>query len=146
MKSTLRVVPALAVPAVIALAAGLATGARGGDDSPILTIMGQVHARNRALGKGLRATAAPDRKAMATDAESLIRLGKEARRLTEPARERGKSQQDWTRAVDDFLRASDELARDLAEPRGSRPRALSSYQKLQKTCVNCHSAFREEAD
>jgi hypothetical protein len=79
---------------------------------------------------------------MAVDAAALIRLGKEARMLTEPARERRTSQQDWTRAVDDFLRASNDFARVIAAPGSARPRAMQSYQKIQKTCVHCHSAFR----
>jgi hypothetical protein len=58
---------------------------------------------------------------MAADAASLIRLGKEARMLTEPVQERKKSQQDWTRAVDDFLRASDDFARVITNPGSSRP-------------------------
>jgi hypothetical protein len=51
MKPLFRRVPLVAV----VLAAGLATGARGGDDSPVHKIMDQVHTRNRAIGKGLRA-------------------------------------------------------------------------------------------
>ena len=78
--------------------------------------------------------------------ESPIQLGKKARTLTGPARERKKSQQEWIRTVDDFLRASEEFAKFIADPGSSRPRATQSYQKLQKTCINCHSAFRGEAD
>jgi hypothetical protein len=147
MKRNFRGVPALATLGAAVLAAGLMTGAEGGDDSPIHEIMDQVHTRNRAIGKGLlSATAleASGRTSMAADAASLIRLGKQARTLTEPARERKKSQQDWTRAVDDFLRASDDLAKVIADPGSSRPHATRSYQKLQKTCANCHSTFREE--
>src|SRR5262249_27421006 len=78
------------------------------------------------------------------DAESLIRLGKEARSLAEPARERKKSQQDWTRAVDNFLRASEDFARIIADKGSGRAQATQSYQKLQRTCTHCHGAFREE--
>jgi hypothetical protein len=48
--------------------------------------------------------------------------------------------------VDDFLRSSEELARVIADPRSSRPRAIQSYQELQKTCIKCHYTFRDEAD
>jgi hypothetical protein len=48
--------------------------------------------------------------------------------------------------VDDFLRASEEFARVIADPGSSQPRAKQSYHKLQKTCINCHSAFREGAN
>jgi hypothetical protein len=149
MKAKFRRMPALAGLLAVLLAAGLAHGARDGDDSPIQEIMGQVQTRNRAIGKGLRipsALAAAGRKGLAADAAILVQLGKEARNLTGPARERKKSKQEWIRSVDDFLRASEEFARIVADPESSRPRATQSYQKLQKTCVNCHSAFREEAD
>jgi hypothetical protein len=149
MKTNFRRMQALAGLRAVLLAAGLAHGARGGDDSPIQKIMEQVHTRNRAIGKGLRipsALEAAGRKGLAADAASLVQLGKEARTLTGPARERKKSQREWTRTVDDFLRASEEFARVIADPGSSRPRATQSYQKLQKTCINCHSAFREEAD
>jgi len=132
----------------VMLAVALTPGARGGDDSPIQKIMEQVQTRSRAIGKGLRIPLAPEvagRKRLAADAASLVRLGKEARTLTRPARERKKSQQEWTRMVDDFLRESEELARVIADPGSSRTRATQSYQKVQKTCVNCHSAFREGA-
>lgn len=131
------------------LAPGLAHGARGGDDPPIQKIMEQVHTRNRAIGKGLRtpsALEAAGRKGLAADAASLVQLGKEARTLTGPAQERKKPQQEWIRTVDDFLRASEDFGRVIADPGSSRLRATQSYQKLQKTCVNCHSAFREEVD
>jgi hypothetical protein len=139
--------PAPATLVATVLAAGLTTGTKGGDDSPIHQIMDQVLTRNRAIGKRLRsptALEAAGRKAMAADVAFLIGLGKEARALTEPARERKNSQQDWTRAVDNFLRASEDLARIIADEGSSRPQATQSYQKLQKTCANCHSAFREE--
>ena len=54
MKTKYRRMPGLAGLVAVLLAAGLAPGARGGDDSPIQTIMEQVHTRNRAIGKGLR--------------------------------------------------------------------------------------------
>jgi cytochrome c556 len=142
-----RGLPALATLVAAVLAAGLTTGTKGGDDSPIHQIMDQVLTRNRAIGKRLRSPTALDaagRKAMAADAASLIRLGKEARTHAEPARERKKSQQDWTRAVDNFLRASEDFARIIADEGSGRSPATQSYQKLQKTCTNCHSAFREE--
>jgi hypothetical protein len=134
------------VAVFLAAAVALTPGARGGDDSAILKIMEQVHTRNRAIGKGLRTTFAHEaagRKTLAADAASLVQLGKEARTLTGPARERKKSQEEWTRTVDGFVRASEELARVIAEPGSSQPRAKQSYQQLQKTCINCHSTFRE---
>jgi hypothetical protein len=135
----------------MALAAGLALPpvARAGDDSAILKIMEEVNTRNRAIGKGLRVSFAPepaDRKTLAAHAASLVQLGKEARTLTGPARERNKSQPEWTRSVDAFLRASEGFARVIAEPGLSQARAKQSYQNIQKTCINCHSTFREEAD
>ncbi len=149
MKTTCRWMPAFAGLITILLAAGLGSAATAGDDSPIQEIMEQVQARNRAIGKGLRvptALEAAGRKRLAADAASLVELGKEARTLTGPARERKKPQQEWAQKVDDFLRASEEFARVIADPGSSRPQATRSYQTLQKTCVNCHSAFRGEAD
>jgi hypothetical protein len=131
------------------LAAGPALADRGADESPIQEIMEQVHGRNRAIGKALRGPSALEeasRKRLAAEAESLVRLGKEARTLTEPAREQKKPQQEWTRTVDDFLRASEEFAGVIADSASSRPRAMQSYQRLQRTCVNCHSRFREGAE
>jgi cytochrome c556 len=147
MTIMLRGAPALATLVAIALAAGLTTRTKGGDESPIDQIMNQVLTRNRAIGKRLRSATALEaagRKAMAADAASLTGLGKEARALTEPARERKKSQQDWAKAVDNFLRASGDFARIIADEGASRSQVTQSYQKLQKTCANCHSAFREE--
>ena len=146
MKTKFRRMPALAGLLAALLAAGLAHGARDGDDSPIQEIMERVQTRNRAIGKGLRisfATEQAGRKTLAADAASLVQLGKEARTLTGPARERKKSQQEWTRTVDAFLVASEDLAKVIADPGSSQPRAKQSYQKLQKTCITCHSAFRE---
>jgi cytochrome c' len=151
MTTTCRGMPAVAGFAAVSLATVLALppGARGGDELAIEKIMEQVHTRNRAIGKGLRIAFAPEaagRKALAADAATLFTLGKEARTLTEPARERKKSQQEWTQKVDAFLRATEEFAEVIADPKSSQPRATNSYQKLQKTCLNCHSAFREGAD
>jgi cytochrome c556 len=144
-----RGVSAPAVLVALASAAGLASAARGGDDSPIQRIMDQVHTRNRAIGKRLRdptALGATDRERMAENAVTLISLGKEARGLTEPARERKKSHQDWARAADNFLREADEFAGVIADPGTSQSRAAKSYRKLQTTCTNCHNTFRGEAD
>jgi cytochrome c556 len=145
MKTKFRPMAALAGLLAVLLAAGLAHGARD-DDSPIQEIMEQVHTRNRAIGKRLRtpsALEAASRKGLAADAASLVQLGKKARTLTGPARERKQSQREWFRAVDDFLRASQDFAKVIADPGSSRPRATQSYQKLQKTCITCHSGFRE---
>jgi hypothetical protein len=86
--------PALLVPLV--LAAGLATGA-GGDEPPIQPIMEQIHTRNRAIARVLRsptALEAAGRQELAVDAAFLVRLGKEARGLTEPANEQKRSRRD----------------------------------------------------
>ena len=149
MKVKYRQMPALAGLVAVLLAAGLGPGTRADDDSPIQEIMEQFQARNRVIGKGLRvpsALEAAGRKGLAAEAASLVKLGKKARTLTGPARERKKPQQEWTQKVNDFLRASEEFARVIADPGSSRPQATRFYQKLQKTCVNCHSAFRGEAD
>ena len=149
MKTSCRRMPSLAGLVAIFLTAALAPRSSGGDESTIEKIMEQVHTRNRAIGKGLRITLAPEaagRKGLAADTASLVQLGKQARTLTGPARERKKSQQEWTQKVDEFLRALDEFARVIADPGSSQPRAKESYKKLQKTCINCHSAFRGETD
>src|SRR5438067_1907624 len=111
METTFRRIPAVSGLVAVLLAAALAPEARCGDDSAILKVMEQVNTRNRAIGKGLRITFAPEsagRKTLAADAASLVQLGKEARTLTGPARQRKKPQQEWIRTVDDFLRASEE--------------------------------------
>jgi hypothetical protein len=149
MNTKCRRMLALAGLVALFLAEALAPGARGGDESEILKIMEQVNTTNRAIGKRLRisfSTEAAGREALAADAASLVQLGKDARTLTGPARERRKPQQEWTRTVDDFLRASEEFARVIAEPGSSEARAKQSYQKLQKSCIHCHSAFRGEVD
>jgi hypothetical protein len=149
MRPKFRGAPPPAVLVALVLAAGLAAWAGGGGDSPIQEIMDQIHTRNRAIAKGLRAPTALEaagREAIATDAASLVRLGKEARRHSEPTRERKKPQQDWTRAADNFLRAANDFSRVIADPGASRPQVTRSYQKLQKTCTDCHAAFREELD
>jgi cytochrome c556 len=142
MNRKLRIAPAAAKLVAIVLAVVLASGTSARDESPIQKIMDQVQTRNRAIGKGLRPATAIDRKALAAAAASLIRLGKDARMLTDPAKERMKPQQEWTLAVDDFIRASNDFAKVIAAPNTSRPEARQSYQKLQKTCANCHSTFR----
>jgi hypothetical protein len=145
MKTKFGWLPAVAWPVAVLLAAGLARAARGGGDSPLRKLMEQIHTRNRAIGKGLRRPAAleaADRNLLAANAASLIQLGKEARTLTGPAQQRKKSQHEWTRTVDDFLRATEKFASVIADPKTSRHRATQSYQQLQKTCINCHSAFR----
>jgi cytochrome c556 len=48
--------------------------------------------------------------------------------------------------VDRFVRASEDFARIVADEATDAPRAKESYQKLQKTCTSCHSAFRAETD
>jgi cytochrome c556 len=146
MKTKFRHMPAPALARLLSalLASGLAHGASDGDDPTIQEIMQQVHVKNRAIGKGLRVPPALDaarRKGLAADAASLVQLGKKARPLTGPAGERKKSQEEWTRTVDGFLRASEEFAKVIADRGSSQPRATQSYQKLQSTCINCHSAF-----
>jgi hypothetical protein len=145
MKTRFRPKSALAWIVAVWLAAGRALLGRGGDEPAIQSIMEQVQQRNRVIAEALRAPSAFDaagRKRLAAEAESLVRLGEEARTSTEPARQQKKPQQEWTRRVDDFLRASEEFAGVIADSGSSRPRAIESYKKLQRTCINCHSAFR----
>jgi cytochrome c556 len=145
----LQQMPPLAGLLATCLAVGSALADPGGDEPPIQKIMEQVHQRNRAIGKALRGSSALDasgRKKLAAEAGSLVRLGKEARLLTEPARDRKKPQEEWTRTADDFRQESEEFARVIVDPKSSRPQAIQVYQKLQRTCVNCHSGFREGAD
>jgi hypothetical protein len=149
MTKKFRAMPVLTGLIAVLLAAALVSSARGGDDLSIEKIMEQVQARNRALGTGLRARSALEasgRKKLAADAAFLVQLGKEARTLTGPARVRKKSQQEWARTVDGFLRSSEEFAKVIADPESSRVQSMKSYQKIQKTCLNCHVAFREQVD
>jgi cytochrome c556 len=147
MMQKLNGVAALAT-LVSVLLAGLEP-ASSRDDTSIQSIMNRIQTRSRAIGKALRAPTALEaagRKRLAADTASLVRLGKEARALTEPAQERKRSQEDWKKAVDDFLRASDELAKVIADPESDQPRMTQSFQTLQKTCTRCHTTFREDDD
>jgi hypothetical protein len=149
MRTIFRQIPVLAGLVAMSLDAGLALETRGRAEPAILQIMEQVHRRNRAIGRALPAASAlkaDSRKGLASDAASLVRLATQARTLAEPARERKKPQQEWTQRANDFVRSSEELVRVIADPGFPRDRAIQSYQKLQRTCVNCHSAFREGAD
>jgi hypothetical protein len=136
----------LALLATLVLAGGVALPSKAGDESAITTIMEQVQARNRAIGKALRADTAlgeGGRRSVATDAKSLVRLAKEARALADPAREKNKPQGDWTRLVDGLIQASDDFARGVTDPTFARPQVEKSYQRIQKACAQCHATFRE---
>jgi hypothetical protein len=149
MNTMFRRMAALARLLAASLAAGLAFASTGGDEPPIQTIMEQVHQKNRAIGQSLRAGSAldaPGRKRLTAAAASMVQLGKQARALEEPARGRKKAQQEWTRTADEFVRAWEAFAGIVADPGSSKTRAIQSYQKLQGTCVRCHSTFREGAD
>jgi hypothetical protein len=147
LAAKLRGVSARAVIVVLAFAAGLGAEAGGGDDPPMQKILDQIHTRNRPIGKRLRystALEATDRVRMADNAATPIRLGTEARELTEPARERKKSQQDWARAASDFLRAADEFNGVIADPRTSQPRAAQSYKKASDDLHQLSQHFPRE--
>ena len=132
---------AAAVTAVTLAASGLALA---DDDSPLHKLMEKVSANNNAITKGVRTAVAYKKaqKDLASRAEELVKLGKEARGETEPAKKQKKSQAEWTKLMDDYITEAEALHSVLAKSETTQVQAKAAHKKVKASCTACHNVFR----
>ncbi len=138
--------------AVFAVTAGLVAGlgalrSRAADDgkekSPLAKIMVKVEAETKAIGD-VTASAAKFKKTGAERigpaAEKLVEYGKETRKFTEPAEAQKQPIAKWNAMTDEYIAASEKMSK--AAKKGELRDLRKAMTDLNKTCTNCHGAFR----
>src|SRR4051794_15529429 len=140
----------LTMAAITAMVTGLAMAQD--EDSPLHKIMEQVNAKNLAVTKGVRTAVAfkKSQKDVATSAEDLAKLAKEARGLGADPVKKAKDVKDggtkWNELMDSFASASDNLAKVAGMPGATQVQAKEAHTAVKKTCTECHAVFRIEEE
>ena len=136
--------------ATVGAVALLTTGITIADDenSPVHKIMEKVQKDHNAITKALRTPVAfkKAQKDIATKAEELAKLGKEARAYKEPAAEQKQPYEKWTALMDDFVTASENFAKEAGKDGIQQPQAKAAYKSVQQSCSACHMIFRKDED
>ena len=137
---------AAAVAAVVVAAAGLSFA---DEDSPMHQLMEKVTKDNNAIGKAVRSAVSykKSQKDLPALAESLVKLGKEARDLPDAKKEvekAKKSMGEWTGLMDDFIKKTEDFKSLVSKPGTTQSQAKSSHTQVKTACANCHTVFRLE--
>ncbi len=128
----------------------LTLGIAGADDedSPLHKIMEKVQAKNLLITKGVRTKVAfvKAQKDVATSAEDLVTLAKEARELGKDVIKKAKNvpnaQGKWNELMDAFAVSSDHLAKVAGKSGATHEQAKEAFAAVKKVCADCHKDFR----
>jgi cytochrome c556 len=132
---------AVAVTALCLTATGLSYA---DEDSPLHKLMEKVSAKNNAITKGTRTVAAYKKaqKDLASLADELVKLGKEARPIKDAADKQKKPVSEWTKLMDDFIQKSELLKTSLDKSTTTQQQAKTAHTAVKAACTNCHNVFR----
>lgn len=136
---------AAAVTAVFFAAAGLSFA---DEDSPLHKLMEKVSAKNNAITKGVRTGPAfkKAQKDLASYADEMIKLGKEAREDKGPAEKQKKTLAEWTKLMDDYIAKTESFRQVVAKSDAKQAEAKSAHNQVKASCTACHNVFRVEED
>ena len=117
-----------------------------GDDkekSPLGKIMVKMEEETKAI-RDVTASAAKFKKVGAKGigpaAAKLVEYGKESKKFKEPAEEQKQPLAKWNAMSDEYVTASEGIAK--AAEKGELRDLRKAVTALEKTCTNCHGAFR----
>jgi cytochrome c556 len=122
------------------------------EDSPLHKIMEQVNKHNLAITKGVRTAVAYKKaqKDVATSAEELVKLSKEARTHGKDVIKKAKDVPDadkkWNELMASFTSSAQNLAQVAAKSSATQADAKSAHTALKKVCTECHNVFRIEEE
>lgn len=152
-----------AVVATLVAASGLASGlARAQDqekhketETPLGKIMEKVQKQNIAITKATRNAASfkKNQKEVEKSAAELAKLAKDGKPLKEAYLKNAKEETDpkkrqekWDEFMDAFAKTSKDLAVAAAKDGATQKQAKDLFQSVKKTCSDCHTVFRVEAE
>lgn len=132
----------------VALTFSLTAFSVADDESPLEKQMSTINAKTKAIKNATKTPAAwkKDGKSVVKNAEEISRLGKEARKEKGPAEQQKKTFDEWTKLMDDMIKASDDLAVLAAKTNATQPQAKDAFNKLNKSCSDCHAVFRVDEE
>lgn len=145
----------VAVATMFSLSA-LVAGISLADDEggPLHELMEKVNKSSNAIKKATR-TAVAYKKAqanneIATNAEELIKLSKEARGMGKEAAKKAKTVKDaetqWTTLTDSFTKELQKFHSTASRSSTTQAEAKKAYGLVSQSCTNCHNVFRVEED
>lgn len=116
------------------------------DESPLAKLMEQVQNKTNAIRKATR-NAAEYKKAsgsIAKDAETIVKLAREAREIKEPAEKEKKPMAEWQKLMDDMIKSTEDLAKVTAKSGSTQAHAKEAFTAYTKTCTACHNVFKKD--
>jgi cytochrome c556 len=118
------------------------------DEKPLEKHMEVINAKTKTIKNATKTIAAwtKDSKNVIKAGEEISRLGKEARKEKGPAEEQKKTYEEWTKLMDDMIKASDDLVALASESGTPQPKAKEAFNKLNKSCSDCHAVFRVDEE
>jgi cytochrome c556 len=132
---------------LVCLGSGIGLVAAHDDDSPLGKIMSNVQKHKNVVAKGTRTKVAfgKAQKDIEKSAKELAKLAKEAKPLKEAvkkAKDEAEPQKKWDLLMDELETSSTKLAEVAGKTGATQPDAKAAYDKVNKTCLDCHKIFR----
>ena len=118
------------------------------DESPLEKQMEVINAKTKTIKNATKTLVAwkKDSKSVIKAGEEISRLGKEAKKEKGPAEQQKKTYAEWTKLMDDMIKASDDLVALASQPNTPQPDAKAAFNKLNKSCSDCHAVFRVDEE
>ena len=140
---------AIATVSAALMASGFSFARDDDEETPLHKVMEKVQAENIKITKGVRNAAMfkKSQKDVVTAAENLVKLGKEAKPMTDTAKnnkEVEKPVEKWNTLMDAFLKEAEDFSKKVGS--ADQPKAKDDYKKVSRACTNCHDVFRVEEE
>ncbi len=118
------------------------------EDSKLHMLMENVQKNNAVVLRGVRNPIQfrKDKEKIATAAEDLVKLGKEAREMDEAYKKEKKEKKEWTDLMDGFLKEAENFSKLMKADDTEQDAAKASYRIVSRKCVDCHEVFRIEEE
>jgi soluble cytochrome b562 len=115
-------------------------------EGPVEKQMEGINKNNTAIRKATKTVASwkKDGKATAKYAEEIVKLAKDAKKEKGPSEKVKKPHEEWAKLMDDLIKSAADYETLAMKSDATLPQAKEAAANLNKTCMPCHSIYREE--
>jgi uncharacterized coiled-coil DUF342 family protein len=115
-------------------------------EGPVEKQMEGINKHNNAIRKATKTVASwkKDGKGTAKDAEEIVKLAKEAKKEKGPSEKVKKPHEEWAKLMDELIKSAEVYDTVAKKSDATHPQAKEAFTNINKTCMPCHTIYKDE--
>jgi hypothetical protein len=115
-------------------------------EGPVEKQMESINKNHVAIKKATKTVASwkKDGPATAKNAAEIVKLANEAKKEKGPSEKVKKPHEEWAKLMDDLIKSAEAYEKVAKKPDATHPQAKEAVANINKTCLPCHTIYKDE--